>query len=547
VIVNAMLFALATAQAASSEEISYDVTPRAAGDRTELLVTMRLRTAPGSELAISLPQDCYGTPDLQRFVRNFTTLAGSARADSAPGLFRFVADSAGEVRVRYLLSFDPAALAGSAFAPSVGPAHFHAAGCQWMLRPQDTQLRRRHVITVNAPDSSWHLYSSLPLAALRADTLASHSDLISLMIGGSRTKPFSFTIEGNRLDIFIAPAADARSDSLANVIATIVRRQREWFRDHSQKRYTVTILPRPNRLAGTAVPNLLVCFVGTERTIDEIIEIVAHEATHNWLPNKLEITLPAGDVRHRFLWLSEGVADYVSRKLLRDSGIISPDRFVELVNTDLANLATNPFATLTYPQVVEHSRTGNTGGPFFRLPYSRGALLTLIWDSELRARGRENGLREMIIAMLGAASVSGGRLVEDSLFAIAARAGVDMRAAFERHIIRGEEIVPPSHALGAGLTLETVMLPAASDAGFSVERSARSKRVFGVTAAGAAEAAGLRNGMEILSIENWNRLSPRWRPEAPISLTVLVNGAGRTFTVQPRGTPTQVRLFRGSR
>jgi predicted metalloprotease with PDZ domain len=527
-----------------AEPIGYTLVPRSRPDRTELEVRVRTELAPGSLIQLELPRDCYGTPDLHRFVRDLVVERGTRIRDSSDRVLRLTPDEGGRLQVSYVLSFDPAVLDGSAFAPSVGPGHFHVAGCQWMLRPDDVQQRRRYRLEVQPGAASWHLYSSLSANPARIDTAASYRDLLASAVGGSLTPPAEFDLEGRTLRVFLQGKYDGGREPLALSILKIVRGQRAWFRDPGPPLYTVTILPRTNRLAGTSIPNLFVCFVGPDRSLDEILTLIAHETTHNWIPNQLSILTDSG-AAPRFQWWNEGVADYVARKLLRSEGVMTEDRFVELVNADLDGLASNPFAEASLDRLIEVARSGTTGGPYFRLPYNRGAVMALRWDEQLTRAGRPDGLKIMLLDLMAAATARKGPLPEDSLYAVAARHGIDLRTEFDRYILRGEAIEPPAGILADQYRLKAMPVPSPFDAGFAVDRSARSGVVRGVAAGGVAETAGLRNGLPITRIDNWNRFSPHWRVDQPVEVTVRLDGkSDTTMKIMPRGNPSTRRFYR---
>jgi predicted metalloprotease with PDZ domain len=288
---------------------------------------MSTRVEANARFKMQLPQDCYGTPDLARFVRGFKSVRGSAQRDSAAS-FLLTADSSGAVSIEYTLAYDQAELDRSAFAPNVGPGHFHVAGCQWLLIPEHRDQVRRHVITLNTGGERWHFYSSLREDPARIDTTASYRMLIATALGSA--------------ELYKAP------------------------------------------------------------------------------------------------------------------------------------------------------------------------------------------------------------LPEDSLFAIGARHGLGLESDFQRYVIQGGEIAIDDRSLGEGCQLVRSSIPNPLDVGFALGGSRAAGLVQGVVPGGAAAAAGLRDGMPLVRLENDNPLSPVWRVDQPVRVTVGLGGRDSTVALAPRGAPVTVSLFRAT-
>jgi predicted metalloprotease with PDZ domain len=527
-----------------SATLHYILRPRSLADRTEVEVTLAFRPETGGPTAIGLPADCYGTPAIHRYVTLFEGVDGTVVAPGPDERTRVVTPGTdGEARIRYVLSYDPVEMARYAFAPNVGPEHFHLAGCQWMLRLRPADRTRHHEISVVGAPEEWGLYSSLGPDPARLQATGTYDDLVSVMIGGGAGPHVTFEVESRPVSAFVQGRYDIPSQEIVRAIRTIVKGQRTAMDDHEQPFYSVTVLPRPGIIAGTSVRNLFVCFIKDDITREELYGLLAHEMFHTWLPNRIEIALPTGESSIRHEWFSEGVTEYLSRRLMADDGLLGPDQFAELTNRDLYNLADNPAVEQSYAELRTAESEGRYDTAYKKLAYYRGAILALNWDARLAAAGRGRTVLDFVRGLFRSAAESGGRITEDEFFSRGEEYGLDVKGDFERHILRGEPIVPDPHALGPEFRLQATYVPS-FDPGFAVRDSFQAGSLQGLRRGGPAERAGLMDGMDFLGVRNSNRFGNAWYADRPLRVLIRNDdGTERAVSYFPHGAPIVVMQY----
>ncbi len=529
-------------KAQTTNALSYKIKPVPQNDRTNLEISVEFRADNAEPLTVKLPTDNFGTPDLHKYVTRFEGEKGTLVKAGEKDFEKIIQPTPdGFAALRYTISYDPKAMDDYAYAPNTGAAYFHVAGCQWLLHiGGDAQKKLFKVEIVDAPQN-WKFYSSKSANAARFETEASYNDWIAAPLGGGENV-HQFNVKTGRVSVFVHGKYEIPRGRMFSSVEKIVRLQRRWFDDFSQKEFTVVIAPRSGVVAGYAPENSFVCFIKPDATPEQLNRIVAHELFHDWLPNKIEVVQDKKFSGIRFEWLTEGFTDYFARKILTEAGLMSAERFVETINQDLLSIADNPHRAKTYDELAALSKAGKYDSAAKKLAYFRGAVIALEWEAQIKKAGKKKNLSGFIRELFRAAQKTDGKISEQDFYDLAAAYGIDAKADFEKYIGRGEEIVPAADALGKNYQLIESERPS-FDAGFSLAETFKTRKISGVDDSGAAYKAGLRDGMKLIAIENSSRFSNAWSAEKPLVVHVEVDGQTRRFEYFPHGKMLKVKLF----
>jgi predicted metalloprotease with PDZ domain len=529
-------------QGTQTEISHYRIKAIPLSDPTNLEISLNYKTAKNEPLTVKLPVDCYGTPKLARFVISFTGQSGTLVKNGKDDSERIVQPNAqGEIYLKYTLAFDPQALANNTYSPNVGNGYFHLAGCQWMLQTGSREEKRLHIIEMIDAPKDWVFYSSLSANPARFEGIASYSDLQITAFGGGNQGFSQFLIKGKPVSVFVRGKFTIPQTEILKSVRDIVTMQRQRFNDFDQPFYHVVILPKEGNVAGVRIDNLFVSFFKSDVTRNQLYGLLSHEMLHNWLTTNL-IKPPEGETTLRYQWFYEGFTDYFSRKILLDAGRLTRQRFAELINRDIINIADNPHKEATYKDIVEATETGKFAQAFNKLAYYRGALIALNWDAKIRATNKGKSLGNLIEEVYRLALASGS-IDEPTFFALVQKNyAIDAKADFERYILRGEPITVAADALGNDYKLRDSSSPS-FDPGFLLSQSQQAKKISGVTTDSAAYRAGLRNNMELVRVENYNRFSNAWDPSSPMIVVVKEQNKERKISFLPHGTAHKLLLF----
>ncbi|NNF00103.1 MAG: hypothetical protein HKN25_13865 [Pyrinomonadaceae bacterium] len=520
--------------------IEYKITPVKKSDRTDLSISVKLKPNASEPLTVKLLTGCYGTPNLYKYITLFEGEEGTSVAKSEREIERAVTPNEnGEISIKYVISFDPGKMENSAFAPKIHQDYFSVAGCQWLLHfGDDGEKRDVSIEIVDAPED-WNLHSSLGKNAKKIKLRASYRDILASRLGGGGDF-HTFYVKNRPVSVFVKGNFDIPKTEIFSAVEKIVRLQRDWFGDYDQPFYQVVINERKSVIAGTAIKNQFVCFVRPDVDKNSLNKILAHEMFHNWLPIKMRIIRPEGDRQVRHEWFFEGFTEYFAKKVLFDAGLLSPEEFARLINSDIHSLADNPYKRIAYQDLLELAKARKFTSTHKKLSYFRGVVIALKWETALRRTGKN--LSQFTRDLFKLASKKNGEITEEEFLSFAMDRGVDAKADFEKYILEGKPIRLEPNDLGAGFTSVERSVPS-FDPGFSLRESRLTKKISGVEKNSIAFNAGLRNGMEFVSARNAGRFSNSWNAEKPLTVVVRENGAEKKLEYFPRGKPIRILQF----
>jgi predicted metalloprotease with PDZ domain len=517
---------------ARDADVSYVVRPRVEPDRTVLEVSMSLTGDADGVTRIALPRGGYGTPRLHECVTELRVEGADAtRVEGDDALRDLRHEPHGQIEVRYVLSWDPAAHPGVAYRPSVGPSHFHFFEPQWRVSLPDRTERSRYAFRFDGVPEGWVAFGNMGVGPGPHDFVATEETFPGFIAGGDY-QVSSFTSDGTPVRVYVRGDFED-PEALAGGVRAAIDALSGTFGSLDLPFYVVSISERPRIRAGTAIDNAFVCLVSPTTPDDQLLRLITHETLHRWLPGAATIEgRHASDLdEYRLDWFLEGFTEYCARRVLLDAGLVEPAAFVEWFNDDLVELARNPKRNASLQDVGEAIAAGGYTNRHERLSYTRGPLLALAWDHAQAQAGREP-VASIVRDFVRDAVESGGTLPEAALFDLLERNGIDARSDYERAIVRGEPIVPPAGAFGRDVRRighEVVRY----EPGFDVRTSLERGTVTGVDPAGPAHEAGMRDGMSLADFDTERE------PDRPVRATV---DGGRVIEYLPREMVPTVRF-----
>lgn len=489
--------ALFNSQTAATEEsiVAYEIRPKQLEEHCRLDVTMIFDGNDDGVTRIQLLQGNYGTPRLWDSVTNIRAGVGVTIGEvDDDGRLDLTHEGSARISFAYTVDFTGA---DGSYRPSVGSDHFHFLGPQWMARViGEEEIEQTFRFTFLDVPAGWRVFGSFGVGPGPHEMESSWDALIPTVLGGGRMAVDPFTLAGRPVVTYVQGDFEVGAAVLFDSVQRIVSYQRQFFDDPDHELLVVTLVERDRRAAGTSIVNAMVCFADPDYTAARIQRLLAHEMFHQWLPRRGAVE--PGDWSDRFEWIDEGFTEYFARRLMLDQHLIDTEAYVELFNSDLEELAKNPYRDLPNEGILQVVRDGEFTPTHFRLPYLRGALVALNWNSDIL--GASNGARSLNDFMrdfMTAAMDAGGKLPQNDFHALLAEYHVDSREDMEAWIDNAAPIKPRADAMGPEWRLEQISIP---DPGFRRRTSVNRRALSGVREDGPAYAAGLRNGMRLVSL-----------------------------------------------
>ncbi len=334
------------------------------------------------------------------------------------------------------------------------------------------------------------------------------------------------------------------TDKLANWVEQIVRAERDFFSDHTDPWYLVTLTPLPashpgsSSFGGTAVTNCFALYCTPNLNLDpaspdfqRTMILLAHEYFHNW--NGIKI--PTAGKDPSTYWFSEGFTNYFARRVLFRAGLITAEQFLADLNSALRAYESNEFKLATNAVIAESFWSNHNVRD---LPYRRGDMLAVFLDEQIRTQseGRQS-LDDLIVDLFRNPIAEHPMTTELLLDRISQFVDETVFDQIRQVVVAGAEVPIPTAIAEPALTLKSAQARS-YDPGFDLEKSRDSKIICGVRESSEAWLAGLRDGQTLqrYSLQNGNGA-----PTAEV--VVLIDGEAKKIEYTPLSAPQEIRVY----
>ncbi len=244
-----------------------------------------------------------------------------------------------------------------------------------------------------------------------------------------------------------------------------------------------------------------------------LLGLISHEYFHTWNVKRMR---PRDFARIDYtcenytelLWFFEGFTSYYDDLLLLRAGLIDEARYLSLVGKTISGVLATPgrklqsVAQASFDAWVKYYR-GDENTPNATVSYyTKGSLVALALDLTLRGAG--TGSLDEVMRALWTTS-RGGPIDEDDIVAALTAVGGPAMADTLRRFVHGTDDLPLAELLKPlGVGWQHQGATAAQRLGLRASESALTGvKVTHVLRGGAAEAAGVCAGDELLAVNDW--------------------------------------------
>lgn len=527
--------------AAAQTRVRYEIMPVLAGEAPKIKITAAFRGDSSGTTKIQLPAEFGGQENLYKSVANLKILtAGAKLADGTQAEIKIVSHAPGaEIRLTYELVQDwqgtpqaggASGNAGGGYRPILQKEFFHFLGSGGFVLPalaEDAKLKISVVWRDVPPD--WTLANSFGTNARAQNFTTDFESFKSSVFVGGDFRTLERSVKGKPVFTVLRGKWKFSDEEFAALVEKIIAVERDFWRDHDQPYYLVTLIPldgEPNSLSvgGTGLTNSFATFVTPNASLEHLKFLISHEYFHNWNSPKLG---GLKDPEQSLYWFSEGFTDYYTYLLLLRGGLIDLENYAAKYNEFLADYYLSPVRNENNRRVLED---------FFKnyqiskLPYRRGFLLATKWDRIIRrqtggASSLDDAMRDIF---RDARAKKHGKLSKERIVGYLEKyAKHDFAGDIEKYIERGETIGDFRGALGD--CIETVEANLGKfELGFDLNVLLKESRIGNLSPNSAAFDAGVREGQKITgrSIHYDN-------PKQAVELVVEENGQRKKISYLP--------------
>lgn len=310
-----------------------------------------------------------------------------------------------------------------------------------------------------------------------------------------------------------------KDSTIVEVLEKTVTAQRNFWKDHTQDYFAVTMIPTIQEKGSSFQGSGLTNSFATNASNNEYLEVEGlvylfnHELQHNWTG-----LLIKNDDEEKQYWFSEGFTDYYTIKNISKGKIFNLDEtyFINEFNSFIKSLYTSPVKEMPNNKLTyETFWSGKEGVQ--KLPYRRGAILAFCIDQKIKQDSNgEFSLDDVLLDFKNDALKSDQKITHPYFIKTVNKyLKKDFKPFFDTHIENGK--LYNLEQLFTDFNFEYVPNSKVFDLGFTFSEGKKS--VLSIDETSEAYKAGLRAG-DLLKSRSYYYDSTEYEAE----FTVLRNG-----------------------
>ncbi|MEX0290224.1 MAG: M1 family aminopeptidase [Flavobacteriaceae bacterium] len=318
----------------------------------------------------------------------------------------------------------------------------------------------------------------------------------AIFIGGD-FRIHSDEIRGN--NIYLASRGDwvpFKDTTVMKILSRTIEVQRDFWKDHSQQYFTVTMRPikqeRGSSFQGTGLTNSFATSISNNSytDVEQLVYLFNHELQHNWIGHAIE-----NSNEEEQYWFSEGFTEYYTIKNIAKHRIHQLDEsyFITQLNEIIRNLYTSPVKEAPNSQINYDNFWSDRD--YSKLPYYRGAIFAFYLDQLIHADSEgKNNLDDLMHDLLKGAVEEHKKITHKYFIATVNKyLNGDIGTFFKDHIENGKLF--PLEDVFMNIGFEYCPTTEVFDLGFRLAEDQR--QISWVDKESAAYKAGLREGDQL--------------------------------------------------
>ena len=264
----------------------------------------------------------------------------------------------------------------------------------------------------------------------------------AVFVGGD-FRIYNIDIKENNVAFIIRGEWEVFNDStMVNMLRKTVATQRDFWQDHTQDYFAVTMIPtlqeRGSSFQGSGLTHSFATNASNNKylEVEGLVYLFNHELQHNWTGHIIK-----NDDEEKQYWFSEGFTDYYTIKNIAKGKIYNLDEsyFINEFNGFVKALFTSSAKELPNSEMT-YDNFWSGDQDIQKLPYRRGALFAFYLDQKIKQDNNgEKSLDDVLLDFKNDAIQSQQKITHPYFIATVNKyLKEDVKPFFDKHIEHGE-------------------------------------------------------------------------------------------------------------
>ena len=430
-------------------DINYVISPAVIDGKDQLQITMTFAPEPDGETFITHLNDAWGETSLYDCLANLEVLSehSEMRINADSNRIEVVhPESLKQLSLRYSIQsdYDGPLESARTYRPVVRSDYFHGFSHLLFMIPAELEEQEEPAsIALNWEgfDPEFVIHNSFGSQQRQQLLSVSPVDFSKGIFVGGDFRVHPIEVEGNQVYLAIRGQWQAFEDQqVVDMLGRTIQTQRDFWKDHSQEYFTVTLIPtqldRGSSMGGTGLTNSFAANASNNEYLDftGLSWLFNHELMHNWIG----FTIQNANEEEQY-WFSEGFTEYNNFKNISSNeigGFTRADYFNEL-NKSISSLWTSPVKDAPNSEINYENFWSDRS--YEKLPYYRGAIFAFYLDHLIaQDSDGEKSLDDMLLKILEETRLTGQKIDHDYFLEVAnLYLKEDLTPFFQKHMVDG--------------------------------------------------------------------------------------------------------------
>jgi len=475
----------------------------------QLKIKMTLDANPDGTTTLSFPNDAWGQKDLYGSLGKMKLLnvEGAIEKDKDSGRIVLMHPKGlKELEVEYFLKqdFEGEVSTRKIYRPIISKEYFHVFSHNMFMVPENAEGHQDILLDWSSFPEGHTIHNSFG-SQDRVQLLKDQDmDLFgnAIFVGGD-FRIYHGDIKGNQISLATRDEwIPFKDEDVFEVLEETLTYQRDFWNDHSQTYFTVTMQPFPQEngssFQGTGLTNSFATSVSNNDLTDigQMVYLFNHELMHNWIGHTIK-----NENEEEQYWFSEGFTEYYTYKNIAKNKINGLDGgyFIDELNRTIRDLYASAVGEAPNSEINYDNFWTNY--EYSKLPYWRGAIFAFYFDQKMQQASNDKQSLDNVMHQIYADATTKDQKMNQAYFVELMNLYWDTAfdEVFKKHIEDGQKV--DLVALFEELELEYSAESDIYELGF--EFTEDKKGIASVTEGSKAWEEGVREGDEVFSRSVW--------------------------------------------